>query len=224
MNISVVIPVYNEEKYIEQCLSCIFKQSKKPYEIIVVDNNSTDQSANIIKKYPVIYIFEKKQGIIHARNAGFNMAKGDIIARTDADTLLPLNWIEKIEQHFFDVKTNALSGGFIFYDAYSKNKIYSTVYEKLMHMFIKHNIFLGPNMILRKTLWEKVKNYICLDDKKVHEDLDLSIHLTSIGEEIIFDPSLTVQISSRRIKSDPASFFIEYFFRAIKTIQSHKIN
>ena len=77
-------------------------------------------------------------------------------------------------------------------------------------------------MILRKSLWNKVKDYACRDDKKVHEDIDLSIHLRLLGENIYYDPDLTVNMSSRRIKHNPLSFFIEYFIRAIKTIQIHK--
>src|ERR1035437_9820650 len=89
MKVSVVIPAYNEEKYIGACLDSLMDQKEKPDEIIVVNNNSTDNTAKIVKKYPVRLINEEQQGMIPARNRGFNEAKFEIIARTDADTILP---------------------------------------------------------------------------------------------------------------------------------------
>src|SRR5690348_7890348 len=102
--ISVVIPAYNEEDYIENCLKSLMRQEVMPDEIIVVNNNSTDRTEEIVKKYPVILITEKKKGTIAARNAGFDMAKGNIIVRTDADTVVPTNWIKKIKEDFQDTK------------------------------------------------------------------------------------------------------------------------
>jgi len=105
MKVSVVIPVYNEEKYIENCLNSLMKQEEKPDEIIVVDNNCTDQTIFCVKKYRDIKIIkEKKQGIIAARNAGFNHAQGDIIARCDADAIMPKNWVKKIKNDFAENK------------------------------------------------------------------------------------------------------------------------
>src|SRR6266567_2953645 len=95
LRISVVIPVYNEEKYLGKCLDSLMRQNVKADEIIVVDNNSTDNSVAIAKKYPIRVVFEKTQGMIPARNHGFNEARYEIIARTDADTILPVNWIKR---------------------------------------------------------------------------------------------------------------------------------
>ena len=103
MNISVVIPTFNEEKLLSKCLESLQKQTVKPFEIIVVDNNSTDTTAAIAKKMGVKVISEKNQGISFARNAGFNAAKGDIIARLDADTTALPNWIERIKK---DIETD----------------------------------------------------------------------------------------------------------------------
>ncbi|HEX8932548.1 MAG TPA: glycosyltransferase family A protein, partial [Patescibacteria group bacterium] len=100
MKISVIIPAYNEEKYIGACIESLLKQNRLPDEIIVVNNNSTDQTAAIASQYPVKVINEKEQGITPARNRGLNEAQYDIIARTDADTILPPDWIEKIKKHF----------------------------------------------------------------------------------------------------------------------------
>lgn len=224
MKISVIIPAYNEEKYIEQCLSHLLNQTVSPYEIIVINNNSTDHTVELLKKYPVQVIVEKQQGMIFARNAGFDHASGDVIARTDADCIVPNNWIEKIQIQFSDPKTEALTGGFIFYDYFTNYSWTSDLYQKIMKYFLKHNFFIGPNMIMRKTVWDEVKSSLCIDDKKVHEDLDMSIHFANLHKTILYDPQLTVQISARRLKLNPSSFFIEYVLRAIKTVKIHHIS
>lgn len=106
MKISVIIPVYNEEKYIVPCLKSLLKQEEKPDEIIVVDNNCTDKTIPLVRKYPVKIVKEKKQGIVFARNHGFNIATGDIIARIDADSTAPKNWVQTIKKNFSKEKKN----------------------------------------------------------------------------------------------------------------------
>ena len=78
--ISVIVPLYNAGKTLDACIQSILNQNypKKNYEIIVVDNHSTDNSADIIKKYPVQYVFEKFPSPFKARNTGVKQSKGDI--------------------------------------------------------------------------------------------------------------------------------------------------
>lgn len=224
MNVSVVIPVYNEEKYIAQCLESLMRQKVQADEIIIVNNNCTDNTIAITKQYPVRIENEHNQGMIFARNCGFNNAKYEIIARTDADSILPDNWVEEIKIQFSKPEVSAITGSFTFYDFFTDSKFIYNSYQKYMNYFLKnHNVFIGSNMILRKSLWEKMKIFTCQDDKKVHEDIDLSIHLALLGESIINDPNLTIKMSARRIKHNPVSFFLEYFIRTIKTIKSHKL-
>ncbi|MBI3955353.1 glycosyltransferase family 2 protein, partial [Candidatus Gottesmanbacteria bacterium] len=98
--ISVVIPVYNEEKYIARCLQSVCNQNFKNYEVIVVDNNCTDKTAKIAAGFKVKIIREKIQGMTPARERGFREAKSEIIARTDADTIIPNNWLSSIYKYF----------------------------------------------------------------------------------------------------------------------------
>jgi len=103
--VSIVIPAYNEEGYIGPCLqSLTWQKTKTKFEVIVVDNNSTDktsQIANIFKnKLNLKVIVEKQQGRGIARWRGFEEAKGKIIFSTDADTILPEDWIERFMKYF----------------------------------------------------------------------------------------------------------------------------
>ena len=92
--ISVIIPVYNAEKYIRETLDSIIKQSYKNLEIILIDNGSKDRSPDIIQKYeakyPEIHMIEESgKGPGASRNRGLKLAKGDYIVFADADDYLP---------------------------------------------------------------------------------------------------------------------------------------
>lgn len=224
MKVSVVVPAYNEEKYIGPCLQALMDQVEKPDEIILINNNSTDKTVEIAKKFPGVEIItEKKQGMIPARNRGFDTARYEIIARTDADTIVPPDWIKKIKEKFLaDKDMLALSGPAHFYgipDIIQKNNWPSQWNFKFFKQLRKHNFLFGPNMSLTKSAWEMVKNEVCLNDKDVHEDMDLAIHLAQHGK-IVFAPDLIVNSSSRRI-GKLVSYF-EYPYRHVKTFQKHK--
>lgn len=224
MSISVVIPVFNEAKYIRFCLDSLMKQTVKPKEVIIVDNNCTDDTIDICRKYEVKIIKEKKQGMIFARNGGFNAASGDIIARCDADVILPADWLERIDNRFKTNTISAITGLFSYYDVPLNTTFFKRAYTSLMKVILKgNNTLLGPNMAIRRSVWNGIKKEVCLDDKKVHEDIDLSIHIISQGGKIFLDKELTVYTSARRMKKNPFSFFFEYPYRFIKTLLSHKI-
>lgn len=223
MKISLVIPVYNEEKYIAGCLDSIARQKKAPDEVIIVNNNCTDGTLSIIQRYPFVRVIrETKQGMIAARNAGFNAAVYEVIARCDADTKLPPYWISRIHRNFARYKIDALTGPIMFYDAPIKTSLIARAYLDMMKPLHRgKETLVGPNMIITKEMWEKVKNNVCLNDKQVHEDIDLAYHIHEAGGVIKRDDRLVVYTSSRRIKKNPHSFFGEYPVRFMKTLLYH---
>ena len=83
--VSVIVPVYNEEKYLDECLKTLLNQSYKNIEIIVIDDGSIDQSKHIAKKYSVKYIHQEHQGAAEAKNLGAQHATGDILLFADSD-------------------------------------------------------------------------------------------------------------------------------------------
>lgn len=223
MKLSVIIPTYNEENYIADCLQSLMKQTEKPDEIIVVDNNSTDKTAEIAKTFPGVKVVnEKKQGMIPARNKGFDSAQYDIIARTDADTIVPKNWIKRIKKHFADEKIVGVSGParFVGLDAVRTSAYWRSelLFFRSFRRMLGYNTLFGPNMALRASAWKKIRRVVCLSDSAVHEDVDLGIHLSSVGTTD-FDRKLVVTSSSRRWKHIAPHF--EYPYRYIKTIQLH---
>lgn len=85
---SVIVPVYNSERYLEETLQSIFNQDYQPIEVIVVDDGSTDGSARITKSFKNIrYIYQTNQGPSAARNTGITVAQGDFIAFLDSDDM-----------------------------------------------------------------------------------------------------------------------------------------
>lgn len=226
MQVSVVIPAYNEEKYIRKALGAIANQLVAPDEVIVVNNNSTDKTVEIVKKFSgVKLVHERKQGMIPARNKGFNTARYDIIARIDSDVQVPPDWIKRLKRNFERKKIDALSGPIVFADIkfISKSILPSHVYLESLRAISKGNRYLqGPNMSLTTDIWQKVKGSVVLDDKKVHEDIDLSLKIVKAGGVIGYDRKLIVNGSARRLKKHPESFFLEYPVRVVKTFIANK--
>ncbi|HEY5667999.1 MAG TPA: glycosyltransferase family A protein, partial [Candidatus Saccharimonadales bacterium] len=100
-SVSIVIPAYNEERHLRACLQAIAKQTIQPLEVIVVDNNSTDRTAQVAREFPFVRVVsEHRQGRVFARNAGFGAAKGEILGRIDADIILPSTWVEHLQAFY----------------------------------------------------------------------------------------------------------------------------
>lgn len=98
-DISIIVPIYNAEKYLNKCIDSIINQSKKELEIILINDGSTDNSETIIKKYNdkrIKYFKNKNQGIGKTRNFGIEKATGKYIMFLDSDDFLELNACEKM--------------------------------------------------------------------------------------------------------------------------------
>ncbi len=204
--ISVVIPAYNEEKYLPSCLSAFKKQTFRDFEVIVVDNNSTDKTSQIGKTYGVKVLKEEKIGITFARDIGFASAASSIIARTDADTVVSPNWLETIYEIFkTQPETVGITGLWKLPEKPILNLIsyiyLNSVFNLGAKLFLGHIQLLGSNMAIRKEAWEKIKDEIHANDKLIHEDMDISCHLAEIGK-LSFVPQLETSVSMRKLENN----------------------
>jgi glycosyltransferase involved in cell wall biosynthesis len=110
--ISIVIPAYNEETTILQTLSSLAANTtNRTMEIVVVNNNSSDRTAELATAAGARCILETKQGITPARNAGLAAARGKYILNADADTIYPPDWIEEMVKPLTDSKKVAMVFG-----------------------------------------------------------------------------------------------------------------
>ncbi len=94
--VSVIVAAYNSEKTIGRCIESLLALDYYKYEIIVVDNNSTDNTADIIKEYPVTYLLEKKKGWPAARNTGIRYSNAEYVANIDADCFACSDWLKNL--------------------------------------------------------------------------------------------------------------------------------
>jgi glycosyltransferase involved in cell wall biosynthesis len=98
---SIVVPAYNEAAYVGRALTSLQQQDfNGPYEIVVVDNNSTDDTAAVAASYGVQVEHEPQQGVCAARQRGVDASHGDIVVSVDADTIYPSNWLSTIDARF----------------------------------------------------------------------------------------------------------------------------
>jgi glycosyltransferase involved in cell wall biosynthesis len=201
MFISVVIPAHNEERYLGACLQALQGQSypQSRFEVIVVDNASTDDTAQIARQSGAIVVTEPRRGIGRARQRGARAAQGEILASTDADTIVPRDWLERIAVSFqHDDELGGLFGPFRYGDG--------TVFEKVLLWYLYlglmmalqalgRSCFSGNNYAVRKTAFLKAGG--CKVSLPAAEDVDLSWRLSEVTK-VAFDRGLVVRTSARR--------------------------
>lgn len=200
--ISVVIPAYNEEKLLGKTLESVLAQDYHDFELIIADNNSTDQTGEVAQSYGAIVVVAKEKGVAHARQKGFEAAKGEIIVSTDGDTMVPPNWLSSIMTAFEkDPKLVAYGGVGILYSG-TMGSIRASKY-----LYYPFRIFdellsggwnlMGSNMAIKKSAFQKVGGFAT--DLAMEEDNDLSRKLRKIGK-VTLDPHLVVMVSGRKFQ------------------------
>lgn len=223
--ISIIIPAYNEEKCLRKCLDSIRDLHVKPYEVIVVDNNSTDSTAIIAAEYPfVTVIHEKKQGLIAARNTGFDAASGDILGRLNADVVLEKNWTKVLLDLCSADDVWGVSGPAKTHTLPLTNKASSIFWSWWYFILAKSDIGIdvlwGANMAITRQAWHAIKQEVCLNDKKVHEDQDISLLINSHGHRTVVSALLRVATDEQSYAYLPK--FIEYSLRRRQTTRYHR--
>jgi glycosyltransferase involved in cell wall biosynthesis len=222
MRISIVLPAYNESAGLARCLDSIARQTVAPYEVIVVDNNSTDDTVLIAKRYNFVTVLsEKEQGITPATQAGFAAARGDIIARFNADVALEDTWVEKTIQFFGRNPTlDGMTGVArtpIFPHAPGYSTMWATLYSLGVEVYLGAAPVWGGNYALRSHV---AKNLIKkLAHGPYHDDIDLGLWLAHEGSTIrrVGEPVVTTDEVSY------GYFFkmLQYFQRTIRTKRLH---
>lgn len=189
------------------CLDAIAAQTVRPDEVIVVNNNSSDETAEIARSYPFVTVLrEPRQGIVYARNCGFNAVSCDIIGRIDADTILPPNWVEKVKQFYGHPKnvSRALTGGGYFYNIRLprfNGWLQGQLAYRANRFVIGYYVLWGSNMALPRDLWRAVRARTC-QRTDIHEDLDLAMHLHELGYAITYWETLRVGVFLKRVTSE----------------------
>lgn len=221
--VSIVLPVYNEADQIAATLWAIARQSVRPHEVIVVDNNSTDGTAAIAGTFPFVKVLkETRQGVVHARNRGFDAATGDIIGRIDADTVIPSDWVQTVRLLFRDDDLDAVSGRITYHDmaqAELLNRVDLFFRRRFARLLGREVALQGANMAIRRDAWLQARQYVC-GYGGLHEDFDLAIHLNWLDCKVGFDEHLVASIGFRQTEQ-PWREFARYALLSPRTYAKH---
>jgi len=197
--VSVIIPTYQEEKYLEPTLKALKSQDYKGrYEIIVADSKSKDRTLKIAKKYADKVIQVEKRGIAVGRNAGARIANGEIFLFIDADTLASFNLITEIAKGF----KRDVVGITCPVLPMSPSAINFFLYW-LFNQFVKASIKIGKPQVAgaccayKRNAFEKIGGFN--EKMKVLEDFDISERISKLGK-IKFIDSTFALTSPRRIE------------------------
>lgn len=225
--LALIIPAYNEERHLGACLDSIALQSVKPDEVIVIDNNSTDTTAAIAQQYPFVRLVrEKKQGLIAARDKGFREAKSDLLGRIDADSILTPDWVEVVHEQFEKQDVDGISGPGLIYVLPIFPNYLSTYWSRWYFLHVlaifRFPILWGPNMVIRRAVWQKIKKDFHTDDKQVHEDQDISVVMRAHGFTTKHCKELNIISDGERLIHFPKA--VEYKQRQRNTVRIHRRN
>jgi glycosyltransferase involved in cell wall biosynthesis len=225
MKISLIIPAYNEEKYLGDCLKHILQNGTELFEIIVVDNASTDKTSEIAKTFPGVKVVrEERKGLTKARQRGLLEASGDIVAYTDADTKMPKGWVEKIHKHF-EKNENlvCVSGPGVYYDQSLLGKIIAWLYwfiAYIIYLFVGYMVY-GANFAAKKNALENIGGF---DENIIFygEDTNIARRLAEVGK-VKFVLNFYIYNSARRAKGEGlAKLAIKYIINFISEVLRKK--
>ena len=197
MKISVIIPVYNEEKNIGRTIESLLSQTFGDYEIIAVNDASKDNSIDVLNRYKDrVKIIDKKknEGQAKTLNAGLKIASGDIIARTDGDSIVPPDWLERIHNNFKNNEIIAVGGWLALAkeDSYwaLANSFKDVIFNGVLKKAVTPNVLPGANNAVLASALREIGGY---PDKKIYsEDFLLFARLNKKGK-IIRDDNLIIK-------------------------------
>lgn len=239
MKISFILPVYNVEKYLSQCLESLVKQTYQDIEIIAVNDGSTDTSPQILVKYASVdkrirILNQKNQGLSMARNVGLENVTGEYVLFVDSDDYVALNTAEciaKVVEQFpqLDVVT------------FSREIFYENAYSLVDDLFVSSgNIFSGKEFFERaiserkfvSAVWQKafsmkflIQNNLMFIPNILYEDLSFSIHailyaqqVTSISDVLYFYRRSNLQSITNNVSSRDLDVLktLEYFQKLLE--------
>jgi cellulose synthase/poly-beta-1,6-N-acetylglucosamine synthase-like glycosyltransferase len=188
--ISVVVSCYNKRDVIGECIRSILNQNYENYELIVVDDGSTDGSMEAIKKFNSIRMKVmqiKHQGVSAAKNTGIRHARGSIVLFLDGDCILDGKGLRELSKSFSNPEIGCVGGRLLAINGQSL--IAKTV--ELMQNGVERKWPFGANVAYRREVLEKIGGF---DERmEAGEDVDLFLRAVKLGFGYLFNPNLTAK-------------------------------
>lgn len=202
--ISVIIPVYNTELYLKECLDSVINQTLKEIEIICINDGSTDNSSEILKEYQgkdnrVVVINQENKGLSEARNSGLKIAKGEYILFLDSDDFYYKN--SSLEEVYNRIKSD--KSDVLFFDISIKYGLKKEIRKKT-NKLEEYKIYFGKEILYKYILEENINSSSC--NKLFNKDL---FNLVNYTPNIYFeDGELLLRILSLDIKVSKLNDYI----------------
>jgi glycosyltransferase involved in cell wall biosynthesis len=195
--ISIIIPTFNSAKVLQKCLESLINQTidGETYEVIVVDDGSTDETKEVVARYPVKYIYQQNRGPAAARNNGVRQAAGEIVLFTDADCEPQPNWIEEMIKPMNDDQVVGVKGT---YKTRQKELIARLVQIEYEHKYERMKKFKYIDFIdtyaagYLKDVFLKYEGFDERYPKASVEDQEFSFRLSHDGYKMVFNPDAIV--------------------------------
>ncbi|MBI4066561.1 glycosyltransferase [Candidatus Gottesmanbacteria bacterium] len=222
MTISLIIPALNEEKYLPETFASVKKMDRHPDEIIVVDAQSEDKTATIATSFGAHVVTVDRRSIGYSRQKGLEAATGDIVAYTDADTVLPTNWLSTIVSHMEKDHAVGVFGGFRVPDGPWWYRAYingiQPITNSIIYTLFKIPFATGQNMAFYRRNALSAGGFPV--DFKIAEDIEIARRVMSTGR-VVFRQDFFVVASGRRgyegfwqlISRSFSAFFYYFIYR-----------
>lgn len=217
-SISVVIPAYNHEKFIKETIESILNQTFEDFELIIIDDRSTDKTAQLIKEFSDkrirFYENDENKGIFHNRSLGVNLAKGKYIALLDSDDLMYPNRLQ-VQYDFLEKNSDTHYCGSLgtliddnSVEIGELNKVTGTLNATLLFA----NQIINPAVMFRRSILEKVGGY---ENFSPAEDYHYTLKVVFNNLKIV---NLNERLVKYRVHSYNTSSNTENLIRAEKSI------
>lgn len=195
--VSVIIPVYNSASLLRECLTSLKEQTvlQHSFEVIVVDDGSTDDSASVAEEFGALVLRQQNQGPAEARNSGVEASKGDLLLYTDADCVVAPDWIEEMIRPFEDPSVSGTRGRYKTRQRSLVARFAQVEYEEKYEILKRSDSidFIDTSSAgYRRSVFREAGGFSKKFTVASGEDTDLSYRLAEAGHRLVFCPDAIV--------------------------------
>jgi len=223
-SITVVIPAYNEEKNLPACLTALNNQSigRDAFDVIVIDNNSSDNTTKVAERFGAKVILESTQGNVNAFKKGMESVRSEIAVNIDADTIFPKDGLALIDKAFEDPSVIGVTGTATLNISSMPLQIVCRYFYSTFlwaHFLIGKPHLVGFCMAVRTSAYRKAGGVNM--HYRISADVDLGLRMKKFGK-MLFLPNLVVRTSARRWQESFFQTIVEYTNAYIHTVWLRK--